>query len=162
MMLGRRPHQRGLALVVLLRVYIGSMVQQNLDGVRVASAGGGHQHGLTVLRRQGLGIRAGLEQRFDHRRVAQSRGFGERRRAIAIRGLRIGSGLQQQFDSVQIVPMSRPMQRSSAVRLRRVHVGVLLYQRAQRLHVAILSGVGGIGARGIAGDGQAQRWKVWW
>ena len=152
MALGGSPHQRGLALVVFVSVDVGAMLQQNLNGIRVAGARGCHQYGFAVGGGQGFGVRAGLEKRLDHGGVADRRRFGKRCGAVAVGDRRVGSRAKQQVDGVEIVPMGGPVESRGSVRLSRIHVHVLSYQRADSVHVAMLDRIRDLGACNAAGE----------
>ncbi len=95
------PHERGLSAPGFLGVDVGSRGQQRLGRVNLAAARGGHQRSFAVGSFE-IGIGAGLEQRFNDRRGADDRGFGEGRRAKLVRQFDIRAGFDQRADQFQI------------------------------------------------------------
>ena len=129
--LGRRPHQRGLAPRRLGRVRVRAGRQQRLDDVDPSGAGGGHQHRLAV-REPPVRIGAGGQQPGDDGRVAVQRGQGDRRDPVAVGPGRIGAGVEQQADDVGRVALHRPVQGGHAAGRRSVHVDRTLQQHLHR------------------------------
>ena len=136
---GRRGEiERGLALDLLPRVHVGTVVRQ--DSHRVGVAGGRGQH----QRRRAVGggaIRIGavLDQRLDHFGVA---GLGryQQRRIAADPGRRfdVGAGVHQQISHLDVVAHRRPVQRRHAVALSRVDIAAVLQRGAERVTIARL------------------------
>jgi hypothetical protein len=87
---------------------------------------GRHEHRLAFAER-GIRVAAGIEQRLEHRGVADRRGFVQRRHAEAVHGVRVGALGEQPFDGVEIVAIRRPVQRG-----RRGVGGALLREQRRR------------------------------
>ena len=147
------PHQGRGAAQLFLRVHVGLLIDEDLDGVHVAVARREHQRGFPV----GAGliyVRAGLQQLLDHGRVSVGAGQAQRRRAIAIRLLHVRAGGDQEVGDVQVIAVGRPLDGGGSIGLRQVHVRLLLDQRLHggfvALHGRIRDGtVGGVQNREI-------------
>ena len=63
----RGPHQGRLLAAAFLDMQIGAVREQGLHRVHFARAGRGHQRGFPTGK-GGVGVSAGFEQQFDHRR----------------------------------------------------------------------------------------------
>ena len=95
------PHERGLLAPGFLGVDVGSRVQKRLGRVNLAGARGSHQRSFAIGSFE-IGIGAGLEQRFNDRRGADDRGFGDGRRAKLVRQFDIRAGFDQRADQFEI------------------------------------------------------------
>ena len=141
MALGDRPHQGGRIAPSLLRVHLRSQVQQHFERVGLPGARRHHERGVSRFRQRGVGVRAGLDELFNHGRIAIHGGEKQRCGALAVRGRYVGAGADQQLRHFQIVSANSPVERGGAVNLRRIDIGLPLQQGAHSLFIPLHGGV---------------------
>ena len=124
-----RPHQRGLAAHLLLRVHYGAVGEEQRDRFHPPGARRGHERSFT-LRRHRVGVGPRLQKLFDNRGIAVRAGHEQRRDAVPVRDFDIRAGSNQQIHGVNVVALGGPLQRRRAVHIGRVDVGTIAQQRA--------------------------------
>ena len=127
--LGHRPHQSGRPPPRLLRVYVGPMVQQQLDGAHFSGAGRHHEGCIAVRGQRRVRVDAGREESLNHGDAAIDGGELHRRSAGMVGGRYVGAGLDKQPCRVDVVTPDGPMQGRRAIDLRRVDGSASLQQR---------------------------------
>ena len=134
---GRRPHQRGLLVLLVRAVHLRAAPEERFDRGERPDARGRHQRRFAAGQRR-VRVGAGAEQRLDHRAVGVGDRERERRDAVAVRRADVGAGAEQQLDALDIVLIRGPVERGHPVHLRRVDVGAALQERADRRAVQLL------------------------
>ena len=135
--LGNGPHQGRRTAPGLLRVDLGSVVQQHLERVGLPGACRHHERRVSKFRQRGIGVCSGLDELFDHRCIPVKRGELERCGAFAVRGRHICAGADQQIRNFQIIRAHRPMQRRRAINLWGIYIGLPLQQETHSLLISL-------------------------
>ena len=101
------------------------MRDERVHGIDVAAARRRHQC-CFALGQGRVGIRSGLQQHFNQRRVSIRAGQVKRRNPIAVCGLDVCASANQHLGRLQIIRAGCPVQRRRPVGLRSVHIDTLL------------------------------------
>ena len=159
MPLCHRPHQRGLLVLVFLRVDVRAVSQQRLHRPGIARAGARHQRRLAVQQRCAR-VGAGREKPLDHRGAAVRARQMKRSDPEIVGDVRARASPDQQIGDREVVAMRRPMERGRAIALRRVHVDSCrppLQQGAHRFNISVLDGLDEPQIRGRGCGDRARR-----
>ena len=122
LVLGYRPHQRGLAAGLLGRRRVGPGPHQAADDLDPADPRRGHQRGHAAGPR-GVRVGSGLEQQVDHRDARVEAGERQRRHAVIVGRVDVGAGGDEPSRQVRQVTVGGPVERRRPVSLRLVDVG---------------------------------------
>ena len=122
----------GKRRLVRLRVDVGAVRDQHLDGVRVIFDRRPHQRGLSEHALLRVHVGAAIEQHLHRGRVAAARRGHQNRLVFGQPGVRIGAGLQQRLDDDRVAVQRRQRQRRDAVPIRRLGVGARAQQQLDR------------------------------
>ena len=138
-----RPHERGLTQAIFASIHGRAAFDEQTHGFRITRPGRGHQHRLAFFD-DGLRVRSGLQQHFDHLAVCVTGGERQRRHAVAVDRVCLGSGREQHLRRVEVVRARGPMEGRRSVRFRGIH-GRLASGRDEnlvnRVSIARLDGV---------------------
>ncbi len=138
----RRPRDDAVAepelgkrRLVRLRVDVGAMRDQHLDGVRVIFDRRPHQRGLSQHAFLRVHVGAVIEQHRHHGRVAAACGGHQNRLVFRQAGVRVRARRQQRVDDGNVAVQRRQRQRRHAVPIRRFRVRARAQQQLDRLEI---------------------------
>ena len=117
------------------------VVDQQAHGGNTARARCGHQR-CFALGVGEIGIGAGLEQDFGHRRVAGPSRLEKRRDPVVIGKVQIGAGSDENLGHLDVEPVGRPEQRRGSVARWCVYILVRRDEVAETNEIARPDGVG--------------------
>jgi len=123
-----------------LHVGIGTVLKEQLNGVRTPCPGCGHQRGFAFQERC-IWIGIGFEQSSDHGGAPVGRSNPERCDTVAIRGVDVCAGRQQCPDGGDVVGSGRPVQGRRAVSLASVYIDMLPKQRVHSSLITVFDGL---------------------
>src|SRR5262249_50352598 len=127
MFFSRRPHQGGLIMLWLLRIYLRARAYERFHGSGVPRPGAVHQYCFPIEeRRVGIGFRA--KERLDRQRISTRAGKIEGGYAHVIGEVDPRARAKQQIDGCEVIVVNSPMKRRRTITLSCVDIDTRLEQ----------------------------------